>query len=168
MLFLLIPHDQPFLDVISWITGVQHGGGGGGFVLTLIQGHEGRVDLGCNVGLTSRSRAGDFRDIMFFVEMDSVTVVKLGNMVSPPLNKTICERLEKSVGRLVVNLNGSVVICFGLALKLFLLIPQDHTFVDVISWITGVQHGGGGGGFVLTLIQGHEGRVDLGCNVGLT
>ena len=51
---------------------------------------------------------------------------------------------------------------------LFLLIPHDHTFLDVISWITGVQQGGGVGGYVLTLIQGHEGRVDLGCNVGLT
>jgi hypothetical protein len=151
-LFLLIPQDHPFLDVLSWITGVQHGGGGGGFISTLIQGHEGRVDLGCNVGLTltSRSRAGDFTDIMFFVEMDSVTVVKLGNMVSPQWKKMICERLEESVGRLVVNLNGSVVICFGLALKLFLLIPHDHPLLDVISWITGVQHGGGGGGFVST------------------
>jgi hypothetical protein len=91
---------------------------------------------------------------MFFPEMDSVTVVKLGNMVSPQWKKMIRERLEESVGRLVVNLNCSVVICFGLALKLFLLIPQDHPFVDVILWITGVQHGGGGGGFVLTLIQG--------------
>ena len=84
--------------------------------MTLIQGHEGRVDLGCNVGLTSRSRAGDYKDIMFFVKMDSVTVVKLGNMVSPPWKKTIRERLEESVGRFVVNLNGSVVICFGLAM----------------------------------------------------
>jgi hypothetical protein len=114
-LFLLVPQDHPFLDVISWITGVQQGGGVGVFVLTLIQENEGQVDLGCNVGLTltSRSRAGDFKDIMFFVEMDSVTVVKLGNMVSPPWKKTIRERL-------------------------------------------------------MTLIQGHEGRVDLGCNVGLT
>ena len=111
-LFLLIPQDHPFVDVISWITGVQHGGGGGGFVLTLIQGHEGRVDLGCNVGLTltSRSRAGDFTDIMFFVEMDSVTVVKLGNMVSPQWKKTIRERLEESVGGLFASLNGSVTI----------------------------------------------------------
>jgi hypothetical protein len=70
------------------------------------------VDLGCNVGLTltSRSRAGDFTDIMFFVEMDSVTVVKLGNMVSPPWKKMIREHLEESVGRLVVNLIGSVTI----------------------------------------------------------
>jgi hypothetical protein len=105
---------------------------------------------------------------MFIVKMDSVTVIKLGKMVSPPWKKTICERLEESIGGLVVNLNGSVVICFGLALMLFLLVSHDHPFLDVISWITGVQHGGGVGGFVLTLIQGHEGRVDLGCNVGLT
>jgi hypothetical protein len=105
---------------------------------------------------------------MFFVKMDSVTVIKLGNMISPQWKKMIQEHLEESIGGLIVNLNGSFVICFGLALKLFLLIPQDHRFLDVISWITGVQHGGGVGGFVLTLIQGHEGRVDLGCNVGLT
>jgi hypothetical protein len=47
---------------------------------------------------------------MFIVEMDSVTVVKLGNMVSPQWKKTIRERLEESIGRLVVNLNGSVTI----------------------------------------------------------
>jgi hypothetical protein len=68
------------------------------------------VDLGCNVGLTSRSRAGDFKDIMFFVEMDSVPVVKRGNMVSPQWKKTIRERLEESVGGLFASLNGSVTI----------------------------------------------------------
>jgi hypothetical protein len=104
---------------------------------------------------------------MFFVKMNSVTVVKLGNVVSPPWKKTIRECLKESIGGLVVNLNGNVVMCFGLALKLFLLVPQDHPFLDVISWITGVQQGGGGG-FVMTLVQGHEGRLDLGCNVGLT
>ena len=78
--------------------------------MTLIQGHEGRVDLGCNVRLTSRSRAGYFKDIMFFVKMDSVTVVKLGNMVSPQWKKTIRERLEESVGGLFASLNGSVTI----------------------------------------------------------
>ena len=102
--------------------------------------------------MTSRSRAGDFRDIMLIVKMDSVTVVKLGNinMVSPPWKKMIQEHLEESIGGLIVNLNGSFVICFGLALKLFLLIPHDHPLLDVLSWITGVQHGGGGGGFVST------------------
>jgi hypothetical protein len=105
---------------------------------------------------------------MFIVEMDSVTVVRLGNMVSPQWKKMIHEHLEESIGGLIVNLNGSVVICFGLALMLFLLVSHDHPFLDVISWITGAQHGGGVGGFVLTLIQGHEGRMDLGCNVGLT
>jgi hypothetical protein len=110
MLFLLVPHNHPLLDVISWITGVQQGGGVGGFILTLIQ--EGQVDLGCNVGLTlrSRSRAGDFRDDMFIVEMDSVTVVKLGNMVSPPWKKSIRERPEESIGGLFASLNGSVAI----------------------------------------------------------
>jgi hypothetical protein len=47
---------------------------------------------------------------MFFVEMDSVAVVKLGNMVSPQWNKTICERLEESIGGLFASLNGSVTI----------------------------------------------------------
>jgi hypothetical protein len=111
------------------------------------------VDLGCNVRLTltSRSKAGDFRDIMLIVEMDSVTVVKLGNMVSPPWKETICECLEESVVGLFASLNGSVVVCFGLALMLLLLVPHNHPFLNVISWITRVQQGGGGG-FVLTLI----------------
>ena len=47
---------------------------------------------------------------MFIVEMDSVTVVKLGNMVSPPWMKTIHVRLKESVGRLFASLNGSVTI----------------------------------------------------------
>jgi hypothetical protein len=72
------------------------------------------VDLGCNVRLTltSRSRAGDFRDIMLIVKMDSVTVVKLGNinMVSPPWKKRIRESLEESVGGLFASLNCSVTI----------------------------------------------------------
>ena len=40
MLLLLVPHDHPFLNVISWIPGVQQGGGVGGFFMTLIQGME--------------------------------------------------------------------------------------------------------------------------------
>jgi hypothetical protein len=76
MLLRLIPNDHPFLNVISWITGVQQGGGVGGFFMTLIQGHGGQGDVRCSArSLTLMSRAGGFKDIVFFVEMYSVTVV---------------------------------------------------------------------------------------------